>query len=610
MAARGPDGEDAKVGIVKRIGVACLLVAAVMSAGPSVSLAAGSPSAAPSPASRVTFTVGVTSDLNSVNPFKQIDANEIYVSSLMYDGLLRYKQQAYEPEGELADSWGVSSDGLTWTFHLRDGLTWSDGVPITANDVVWTANFILENPNRASSWIDGYRYVDSITAPDDHTVVWRTTRPNITPGLPGYALVLPEHVWSKLGSAQDVVNYKNFPDPVASGPFNLAEWKQGEYWRMQARPDYWQGAPQIDDIIVRVYNSSESVVQALLKGAIDYTQVPTAALYESIKDRPGIGTAVDAAEAFWQLSFNLASDPSSTANPAVRDPRVRQAVEYAIDRQTLVNRVVRGYASPGTTPIAPVYPYWHWEPPPDVSVGFDPAKARQILDDAGYLDTNGDGVREMPGGGRPLKLRLFDSVSDPDGLRAAPFIQAWLRDVGIGVTIRSMTDPQLFNVWYAFDWDMLIYSWGTGPDPDFLLSSFTAHECGTWSDTCYADPQYDALYRQQQTEVDRTARKQTVDQMQQIIYRDVPEIVLWYPNSFEAWRADKWTGFVRWPEPDGVVFWGNVYSARFVHPKAGGGVVHAEGGPSGVMWLAGLGLIALALALSAARRRRLDEYYA
>lgn len=564
----------------------------------------------PSPAPKVTFTVGIVGDLNSVNPFKQIDATESFVSALMYDDLLDYEQQAYEPKGGLAESWEVSDDGLTWTFHLREGLTWSDGVPITAQDFVWTSNFILDNPDRASSWIDGYRYTESITAPDDRTIVWRTKRPTVTPGLPGYNLILPEHIWGTLGSAQDVINYRNFPDPVGSGPFDLVEWKQGEFWRMEARDDYWQGAPHIDEIVVRVYNSNEAVVQALLKGAIDYTQIPTAELFESVKDRPGIGTAVDAAEAFWQMSFNLADDPSSTANPAVLDPQVRLAIQYAIDRQTLVDRVIHGFGEPGSTPIAPVYPYWHWEPPPDLAIGFDPAKANQILDQAGYLDTDGDGIREAPGGGDPLRLRLFDAVTDPDGLRAAPFIQGWLKDIGIDVTIRSMTDPQLYHLWYAFDWDMLIYSWGTGPDPDFLLSSFTAHECGTWSDTCYANAQYDDLYRQQQTQIDPAVRQATVDEMQQIIYRDVPEIILWYPNSFEAWRADKWSGFVRWPEPDGVAFWGNAYSARFVHPKAGGGVARAENGPSGVMWIIAIAVIFAGILASGSRRRRVDEYYA
>lgn len=594
----------------RRAGAIWLSAVFVLTTATSAASAQGSPSVAPSPAPKVTFTVGVLGDLNSANPFRQIDTYESFTSGLMYDGLLRLAQVDYEPEPELADRWDVSDDGLTWTFHLRDGLTWSDGVPITAHDFVWTAEFIVDND--ISSWSDGYTYTESVTAVDDQTIVWRTTKPTVVPGLPGYNMILPEHVWGDF-TVKELKSFRNFPDPVVSGPFNLVEWRQGEYWRMEARDDYWVGPPNIDEIVFRVYNSSESVVQALVKGAIDYTEVPTAALFDAIKDRPGIGTAIDSAEAFHQMSFNVVDDPKSTAHPAVLDPIVRNAIEHAIDRGTLIERVLRGYATPGSTPIAPVYDYWHWEPPPDVARGFDLADANGMLDDAGYVDTDGDGVREMPGGGEALEFRLYVEVSDSDGIKAAPFIQQWMGDIGIEVTIRSMTDAKLYDLWLeAFDWDMIIYSWGTGPDPDFLLSSFTTNQCGVWSDTCYSNPEYDALYKEQQTTIDPTARQALVHQMQQIFYRDTPEIVLWYPNSFEAWRSDRWTGFVRWPEPDGVVFFGNYYSARLVQPLSGGAVppTGAESGPSGVVWLVGLGVIAAAIAGSAARRRRLDEYYA
>lgn len=182
--------------------------------------------------------------------------------------------------------------------------------------------------------------------------------------------------------------------------------------------------------------------------------------------------------------------------------------------------------------------------------------------------------------------------------------------MGINVTVRSMNDAQLYHLWYDFDWDLILYSWGTNPDPDFLLSTFTSHECGSWSDTCYHNTTYDRLYLKQQTSVDMDERQKIVDEMQQMLYRDVPEVVLWYPNAFEAWRADRWTGFVNWPEPDGVVFWYNTFSARWVQPKAGAGVVQQEPGPSGFFWIAAFTLTTVLILLAASRRRRMDAYYA
>jgi peptide/nickel transport system substrate-binding protein len=581
-------------------------VAAVVPVSLGIGTAAGqtpSPSAAP----RITFTVGVTGDLNSANPFRQLDTTESFVGGLMYDGLLRRAQTDYTPEGELADRWDVSDDGLTWTFHLRDGLTWSDGVPITAQDFVWTGNFILEHD--ISSWSDGYRFTESIVAADDQTIVWKTTRPTLIPGLPGYNLILPEHVWGGF-TEKELKSFKNFPDPVISGSFNLVEWNQGEYWTMDANPDYWAGAPTIDRLVFRVYNSNESVVQALLKGAIDHTVVPTAALFDAIEGQPDIGSAVVGADTFWQMSFNVVEDDASTANAAVRDPAFRRAVAWAIDKQTLVDRVTRGYATPGVTPVVPLFG-WNWEPPPDQAIGFDPEEAKRLLDAAGYLDTDGDGIRENPGGGDDIELRLYTASTDPDGVKAAPFIAGWLKEIGIDSSLRSMTDSKLYDLWYSFDWDLIIYSWGVGPDPDFILSSFTSGQCGFWSDTCYSNPEYDRLYKQQQTTLDPDERSLIVDEMQQMIYEDVPEVVLWYANWFEAWRSDRWTGFLHWPDPDGAVFWGNFYSARSVRPISDTAIANQpESGPAAWMWLVGMGLVAAAILLAAARRRRLDTYYA
>jgi peptide/nickel transport system substrate-binding protein len=584
-----------------------LWVGLVVSAGSGLALAQ---SASPSADEPVTFVVGVTGDLNSANPLRQIDTTESFLSGLIYDGILRLGQADYATEPELVESWETSEDGLTWTFVLRDDITWSDGEPITAHDFKWTADFIMEND--ISSWSDGYRFTESIEAADDRTIVWKTTRPTLVPGLPGYSLILPEHVWGEM-TPKEIKEFRNFPDTVGSGPFKLVEWEPGEFWRVEARDDYYRGAPNIDEIVFRVYNSSESVVQALIKGDIDHTLVPTAGLFERLKreDPSKIGTAVTSAEAFHQMSFNVVDDPSSTAHPAVLDPVVREAVSWALDKQTMVERVVRGYAEPGTTPIVPLYDFWHWEPPADERIGFDPETARQMLDDAGYVDTDGDGVREMPGGGDPLEWRLYVATTDPDGINAAPFVQEYLRDIGIETSIRSMTDSKLYDQWYAFDWDLIIYSWGVGPDPDFILSSFTSNQCGYWSDTCYSNPEYDRLYKEQQTTLDPEQRQSIVHEMQQMIYRDTPEIVLWYPNTFEAWRADRWEGFLRWPEPDGVVFWGNPYSALNVRPLADAPTAAAsDSGLPAAVWIGAVVVLAGVIVAVVLVRRRRGEHYA
>ena len=205
--------------VARRAGATWLAAALVLViTGSTATSAQDSPSATPSPEPKTTFVVGTTGDLNSANVFRQFDTTEAFVGGLMYDGLIRLSQKDYTPEPELADRWDVSDDQLTWTFHLRDGLTWSDGVPITAHDFVWTGNFIIDHD--ISSWSDGYTYTESIEAVDDQTIVWKTTRPTLVPGLPGYNLILPEHVWGDF-TEKELKSFKNFPDPVISGSFNL-----------------------------------------------------------------------------------------------------------------------------------------------------------------------------------------------------------------------------------------------------------------------------------------------------------------------------------------------------------------------------------------------------
>ncbi len=576
---------------------------------------AAAQSTSPSDEPKVTFTIGVTGDLNSANPLNQIDSTESFLTGLMYDGILRLGQEDYAVEPELLtevptkENGGISEDGLTWTLHFRDDVFWSDGEPVTAHDFKWTADFIMEND--ISSYTDGYQpFTESIKVKDDYTIVWKTKGPSLVPGLPGYSLVLPAHVWGQM-DAKEIKDFKNFPDTVTSGAFNLVEWEPGEFWRVEANDAYYQGVPGVDEIVFRVYNSDEAVVQALIKGEIDATQVATPGLFETVKDKPNIGSAVTSAEGFHQMSFNVVDDPESTAHPAILDPVVREAISWAIDKPTLVDRVLRGYGTPGTTPVIPLTDFWHWEPPAEEAVGFDLEEANRLLDEAGYADTDDDGVREMPGGGDPLEFRLFLATTDPAAIKASPFVEGWLRDIGIDVSTKTMTDSKLYDQWYGFDWDMIIYSWGVGPDPDFILSTFTTEQCGSWSDTCYANPEYDQLYEQQQVTLDETERQAIVYEMQQMLYRDIPEIVLWYPNYFEAWRSDRWEGYVRWPEPDGAVFWNNAYSALMVHPKANASTAStSDSGLPAWIWIAGIAFIGAGFVGVFLARRKRSEHYA
>ena len=258
--------------------------------------------------------------------------------------------------------------------HLRDGITWSDGEPITAHDFVWTATSSWRTTSARGATATAF--TESIEAVDDHTIVWKTTRPRLVPGLPGYSLILPEHVWGEMTEQGDQ-GLQELPRHGHQRAFKLVEWEPGEFWRVEAREDYYGGAPAIDEIVFRVYNSDEAVVQALIKGEIDYTLVATPALYET---REGQARHRDGGRRAPRPSTRCRStssdDPKSTAHPAVLDPVVRGGGRVG-DRQGRPWSIasLRGYGTPGTTPIVPLYDFWHWEPPAEEAIGFDPGRS-------------------------------------------------------------------------------------------------------------------------------------------------------------------------------------------------------------------------------------------
>ena len=569
---------------------------------------------------KTSFVIGTTGGLPTVNPFKGLTSETYYVLSLQYDLLINFAKDDLSAAPGLATEWTSSEDGLTWTIKIREGVTWHDGTPFTAEDVEFTYNTILEN--ETGSFIDYFPNVDSIEAVDDTTIVWTATEPTIAPVIPPWVYILPKHIWEPLGDYQDMRQFPNFPDTVGTGPFQLTEYERGEHWTLTANPDYWAGAPNIDEIVVRKFNNQEAMVTALRTGEIDYLSGITVDLFESLEGVEGITTHVGPATGFDQMTFNMCNPATTSAkycenNPgtgheALRDPVVRQAISMVIDRDQLVERVFQGFAQPGTTMVPPFAAQWHAEPASDTQV-YDPAAAAQLLDDAGYVDTDNDGVRETPDG-EPLRFRFFLRSESDENQLSGEFIASWLEDLGIATNITVGSTDDLTELWYEHDYDMYIWGWFPDPDPDFILSTFTSGSCGVWSDTCYSNPEYDALYDQQQIATSVEERQAIIDEMQQIVYDDVPEVVLYYNNWLEAYRSDRWEGLVQSPEPQGYLIGQfTAYSELSLRPvgTGGPGTTTTTGGDTGIpawVWIGVIGgVVVLVTVVTLVRRGRSEE---
>jgi peptide/nickel transport system substrate-binding protein len=267
--------------------------------------------------------------------------------------------------------------------------------------------------------------------------------------------------------------------------------------------------------------------------------------------------------------------------------------------------------------VPPGATFWHWDPGTD-TIPFDIPGANQVLDQAGYKDTDNNGIRNDPKTGDDLKFRMILRSDSPDTTAMGKLIVGWVKQIGIQLMPVSYTDGKLIDAWYANDYDTYIWGWGPDPDPDFIVSTYTAGQCGVWSDTCFSDPTLNQLYEKQRTTIDANDRKAIIVQMQQIVYEQIPEIVLEYGNDLQAYRSDRWTGFVYQPRPDSQGRGGSIlyqyspttpaFSYITIKPvSAEAGTVTGAGIPTWVWGLVAGVIVVIVAGVGLARRRRPEE---
>lgn len=588
------------------------------------------------PTDKVTFVVGTTDDITTANPFAAATTSTDYeMLFLTYDMLQNYDPATLAAAPGVAESYTASEDGKTYTFKIRSNQNWSDGEPVTAKDVAFTYNFIMQNEGTGAFKVylgnpDDYTD-ETFTAPDDQTFVWKLKAPSMAPTAIPYIPILPEHVWSKFdGKAAGVIKgYESMPQ-IGDGPFSLVEWQRGNFIRFEASDDYWNGTPNVDEVVFRIFENQEAMVTALKAGEVDAVNNLVPDLYDSLQGQPGITTLETTAVQEYNLALNLTPDSAhwigtepdwhkgdvSTGSPALQDVRVRQAIAYAMDKQALVDKVLGGHAQVGDSFI---FPHYSWYSPPSAEYAYsngmdhDKAmqKAKQLMDEAGYTDSNGDGIREEKDGS-PLEFDLLVLANNEYSNQSGQFVKEWLTELGWKVNLQAMAGGKITSLWYKSDYDGYIWYWGVEPDPNFMLSIFTASQCLEWSDTCWSDPAYEKLYQQQLAETDTAKRHELVNKMQQIYYEQAPEQMLFYLKDLQAVRTDKWEGFVHIPEPNGgyVYTWG---PATYMNVTPAAGAANAPSGESGgskATLFIGIGvfvLIVLGFVLRARSRKAEDD---
>jgi peptide/nickel transport system substrate-binding protein len=605
-------------------------VLALVAAGAllAVPMYAAAQTETPSPAGtqeKVTFIYGDTGEPSSLNPMKGYLAIDFYAWAWSYHLPITFAVEDLGAVPDFVVDTEVSEDGTTFTYTTRQGLRWSDGEPMTAEDMAFTLD--LYKSNNAYLPQNYLTLMESVEATDDRTVVLTTSEPTslYSGAVPYmYTYILPEHIWSEF---EEPKSYDNVPQ-VASGPFRIAEYERGQFLRMERNPEWTGAQPQIDEIIYRIYKNEEAEAEALRTGEIDFGYFDSANVFNSLKGEEDVGTHVGTIPSFDEIGMNTGSayqdpegafKPHGDGHPALTDVTVRRAIRMAINSEELVDRVLLGYGLPGTSIIPPVSVAGaRWEPSEDELIPWDIDGANQLLDDAGYEDTDGDGIREMPQGslepGRPLDFRYYVQTNDQNTVKTAPFVRSWLEDIGIRAQVTAMSSGRLGDEINAGTYDLFHWGWIPDPDPDSALSWFqcdqrppNAQTYGN-NDSYFCNPEYDRMYIEQRTALDPQERLEIVQEMQRLYYEESPYAVLWYAPVFQAYRTDSFTGYRPQPAPRGDLLTGYSRDAMLsIRPVGAGSAAKETKGISPVVWIGIAAGVVVLIALVVLLRRRPAE---
>ena len=489
---------------------------------------------------------------DTLNPGTAVLSEAYAVFELVYDSMFEPQLDGTFKPG-LAESWEVSDDGTVWTFKLYDGVKFHDGESLTAQDVVFSYKFYQSHED--FPYMPVYtEYFESIEAPDDSTVV--ITLSEAIPNMESQLIlmfVLPEHIWAQYDDPTAAVEFEN-EEMIGTGPFKMVEYKQGEFVHLEAVKDHFATPPSVDEVVFQTFDNQDALVQALVTGQVDMitempnTAVPALRSAENVQLVTGAPLAPEVTDI---IPNQTAPETCPTedggvcsGHPALRDRNVRIALAHATDKQKIIDVVLLGLGTPGLTLIPDGLGVWYNDAIQDYA--FDIDEANRILDEAGYLDSDGDGVREMPDATNPLNFRLYwpnDSATAP---RIAELLAETWGQVGVKLQPQALDPDALTSVCCpTFDFDVIIWGWGSDPDPGFLLSVHLTDEIPTGnSETGYSNPEFDDLYAQQATALDNERRREIVWDMQEILHQDVAYIIPYYAQATQAYHTDRFAGWI------------------------------------------------------------------
>jgi peptide/nickel transport system substrate-binding protein len=472
-----------------------------------------------------TLYVAITADLN-FNTILARGPNVSYAQGTIFNGLLRPDKDTFEPVADLAESWETSEDGLTWTFHLRKNVKWHDGEPFTADDVKFFYDQGVFNEDLNSRIRENLvQAVQAVEVVDDYTVRFVLLAPYaaLPVVLADTQLIMPKHVLE----GKDLTTYDEFNimNPVGTGPFKIEEAVPGDHYTLVANDDYFGGRPYIDSIVFKVIPDPNVRVAQLKTGEVDLTPLSTANLAAVAAEHNIVVDYLNKVQ-FYGIYLNNARSP-------VDDPKVRQAMIYGLDRGAINDALSGGTWTIATANIPSMLAFWYDS---DIQpIPYDPEKAKELLAEAGWTDSDGDGILDK--GGNPFKF-VITADNEPMRNQIAVIAQQYYQQLGMDAELEVMEWASLVSDrYFSNNYDALSIYQTAGPDPSILSETFVTDTPGNrWN---YSNAEFDQLVAEGRTELDRDRRQEIFYRTQEILaVEDPPMVFLFYPKEIRACSQD------------------------------------------------------------------------
>jgi peptide/nickel transport system substrate-binding protein len=508
--------------------VAVLLVTACTPSQPEAGPTRAGPSPESSPAqvrSGGSMTVAATTDAVSFHPFKTTDSGSSGYQGLVYAGGL----VAHDPRSPekfipwLAESWSVADDGVTYTFHLRSDLRWSDGHPITSADFKWTFEQAVK-PENQFPYASNFEPIVGYEAPDPRTIVVTLKEP-LAVGLDNADAIgpLPKHVWEHLDWNDAGKNPQIMSPTVVSGPFKLKEWQRDSHATFVANENYFKGRPRLDSYTIRIVGTQAVAFQALRTGEVDVADFDPADIEQARRlDNVTVHEWWPAATTWNYLGFNL-------RKPYLQDVRVRRALAYAIDRQLIIDKIQYGLAAPTYS----AYPPSCWCYNPDVPhYAYNPERGRQLLAEAGWV-AGPDGIVRKDG--EPLRLRmLYGPNTNRVRERIATVAQQEFRQIGVDLELQGLEWAAFLSAIKSppFDWDMTVLGWSSTVDPHWMYQVWSEKNIPNLNAGAYVNKRVEELFQDGVREFSPDQRKRSYQEIQKILADDLPYLFLTMSKAY------------------------------------------------------------------------------